>query len=58
MRRSPTILALLVALGGTAGSTAAAPAQKKSDSRATAPLRDDFQITVRAGRGRLGIAAL
>ncbi len=58
MRRSPTILALLVALGGMAGSTAAAPAQKKSDSRAAAPLRDDVQITVRAGRGRLGITAL
>lgn len=58
MRKSPIILALVVVLGGFAGTTAAAPAQKKSDSRAASPLRDDVQITVRAGRGRLGVVAL
>lgn len=58
MRRTSIFVALVVALGGVTGTATAAPSQKNSDSRVLSPHRDDVQITVRAGRGRLGIVAL
>lgn len=59
MRTKSTVVLLLAALGGAAGIAVAAPAdQNPSDPHVVPPHRDSMHVTVTAGKGRLGIAAI
>jgi membrane-associated protease RseP (regulator of RpoE activity) len=71
MRRHKIIFTLIAALGSVAATVAAAPDDQKQTDRSTPPASadaadatgatgagDDIHVTVRAGRGRLGFAAL
>jgi membrane-associated protease RseP (regulator of RpoE activity) len=63
MRKRTITFALIAAVAGATGIVAAAPKdQKPSDTSTSTPRGpddpDDVQVTVRAGHGRLGFAAL
>jgi membrane-associated protease RseP (regulator of RpoE activity) len=58
MRKRTIIFTLIAAVAGATEVVAAAPDDQKQSDSATSPDMDDVHVTVTAGRGRLGFAAL